>query len=282
MATHPEFATGAQPDLVEQRILRAIHQYHEDTGEAYSVVRKAKTLSKFGRSLNIDSTGFKTVWAGQAINDEPPKFGDPTAGNLVDSVTSANTGDDQTLRIEGHTISGSDLTFVAQNVTLTGQTPVTLATPLHHCTRILNTDDNDITGPVYVYDNTDGQSAGVPTDATDVAGYLAAGEQQTQQCFTAISSQDLWIVTQLIVSANRQQTAAYDVVFEKRNTSGVWLPIEVELGLDTTGTSTVQIQLNPCIVVPPNTYIRARARSSSATDGEVSADIGGYLALRVD
>ncbi len=277
-----EFAAGFTDEALEPRIRLALAQIRKYDGYYASVTRKAKLLTKFGHSTEIDSSGYKTVWEGTVINDEPPLFGDPSVGNTITEVVSANAGDTQTIRVEGHTKSGDDLTFGVQDVTLTGQTPVVLGTALHTCTRAYNTSSTEFTGPVYFYDPTDGETNGVPNDPTDVALYLAGSAdthgQQSGNAFTAISSSDYYLVTQLITDVNRSGNAAYDVEWQRRSTTGVWRPIEIDIALDTSATTIHTIELNPVLIIPPNTYIRALARSNSATDGEVSAAIGGYLA----
>ena len=146
----------------------------------------------------------------------------------------------------------------------------------------MNAAATEFTGPVYIYDNADGSSSGVPTDPSDVAGYVAgsavSGGQQSHFAGTAISSVDTWLITQLTISSTRQQAASYDIHFQKRKTTGVWLPIELELDLNTNGTTTFSLALDPCIIVPNNSYIRAEAISSSASDGEVQVSMSGYLA----
>jgi hypothetical protein len=135
---------------------------------------------------------------------------------------------------------------------------------------------------VYFYDPTDGETAGVPNDPTDVGLYLAGSAdthgQQSGNAFTAISSTDYFLVTHMIVDVNRSGNGNYDVEWQKRSTTGVWRPFEIDLAVDTGATSFAVVDFNPILVVPPNHYLRALARSNSATDGEVSAEIGGYLA----
>lgn len=270
---------------MEPRLLRAIAEIKALTDLDVSIIRKAKALTKFGHNALIDNTGYKTVWEGQVENDEPPLFGDPALGNVITEVVSATNGDTQTLTVEGHTKSGDDLTFVVQTVTLTGNTPAVLGTALHTCTRAYNSSATEFTGPVYFYDPTDGESSGVPTDPSDIALYLAGSAdthgQQSGNAFTAISSTDYFLITQISSDVNRSGNGSYDIEWQKRSTTGVWRPIEMDMALDTGATSIFGHTLNPVIIVPPNHYIRALARSSSASDGEVSVEISGYLAAVV-
>ena len=278
----PEFGLAATGAGIEPRLLRAVAEVRATTGDEVSVVRKAKALSKFGFSDNIDSSGYKTVWEGTAINDEEPLFGDPSVGNVIDTVSSASSGDSQVLSVEGHTKSGDDLTFVVQTVTLDGQNEVALSTPLHACTRAYNTSSTELTGPVYIYDNADGSSAGVPSDPSDVALYMAGSAstqgQQSSSAFTAVSSEDYWIVTNVLADAKRSGSGNFAVVLQTRSTTGVWRPMAVDLSIASTGSSFVHVSLTPAVIVPKNTYVRVLALSASGVDSSLSAEIGGYLA----
>jgi hypothetical protein len=282
---HPEFAWAATPESLDPRLLRAVSEIKALTDLDVSVIRKSKSLTKFGHNALIDNTGFKTVWEGQVENDEPPLFGDPALGNVITEVVSASAGDTQTLTVEGHTKSGDDLTFVVQTVQLAGLNPVVLGTALHTCTRAYNSSATEFTGPVYFYDPTDGETSGVPTDPSDIGLYLAGSAdthgQQSGNAFTAISSTDYFLVTQFITDVNRSGNGNYDVEWQKRSTTGVWRPMEVDIAVDTGASSFAAVDLDPVLIIPPNTYIRALARSSTASDGEVSAEIGGYLAAIV-
>jgi hypothetical protein len=284
MAYNPDgdLAVAQSAAALTPTLALAVGQIYSTYGDAVSIIDKAKPLTKFGHSSEIDNSGYKTVWEGTTINDEPPLFGDPAVGNTITEVVSATGGDTQTLTVEGHTKAGDDLTFVVQSVTLTGQTPAVLGTALHTCTRAYNTSSTEFTGPVYFYDPTDGETSGVPTDPTDVALYLAGSAdthgQQSGNAFTAISSTDYFIVTQLIADVNRSGNAGYDIEWQQRSTTGVWRPFEIDIALDTSATTALVVDLNPPIIIPKNTYIRALALSNSATDGEVSCEIGGYLA----
>lgn len=274
-----EFAIASTEAGLSAPILRAIAEVKQTFGDSVSVTDKNKSLIKFGDSPNIDNTARKTLWEGTAINDEPPLFGDPSLGNVLDTIVSEGA-DTQTLTVEGHTKSGDDLTFVTQQVTLTGTTEKALDTPLHDCTRIFNASSTDLTGPVYVFDNTDGSASGIPNDPTDVGQYIPAGANQTQSAFTAISSQDYFFITGFVLNADRQSgSAQVDVEFQRRSTTGVWLPSGARFTLSTPSAPHISdVPPSPVLIIPKNSYIRLTARSDSASDARVSGTFFGYLA----
>ena len=123
MAYNPDgdLAVAQSAAALTPTLALAVGQIYSTHGDAVSIIDKAKPLTKFGHSSEIDNSGYKTVWEGTTINNEPPLFGDPSIGNTITEVVSATGGDTQTLTVEGHTKAGDDLTFVVQSVTLTGQ-----------------------------------------------------------------------------------------------------------------------------------------------------------------
>lgn len=244
-----------------------------------SIAKKAKSLLKFGRSSDIDSSGPKYVWGGQVLNDEPPNFPSNAGGNDIDSLISTSTSDTQDWYIEGHTISGTDLTFASQTVTATGQTRAALSTPLYTVTRVVNVGSADNVGIISIYDNADGQSAGgVPTDPTDVAAYIPVGDNQSQNGFTAISSVDYYFITTLLAGVDRQQAATVDFTLEVKQVGGVWRPTHAQMPVNSTA-GFAELHLDPVIIVPPNSLIRWQAQSSSASATFVNASFAGYLGL---
>jgi hypothetical protein len=275
MTSQPEFSLAASEAGLSAELLRAVAEIKKSYGHDVSVTKKSKSLAKFGRNPYVDSAGFQELWPVDARAPYRPST------NAIDTVTSTSGSDTETIRIEGHTISGNDLTFVIQTVTLTGQTEATLSTPLARVTRVAN-DQNGATalvGAIYVFEGTDGSASGVPTTLADVAAFLPAGDQQTQQAFTSISKDDYWLVIDFHLTVNKQQTAAVDGHLEvRRLENGIWLPTTVEVTADSAAGPNVHIELHPPLIIRPNSDIRWHVLGSSASDTEVSGFFSGYLA----
>lgn len=175
------------PDIAQaERVVASTY------GDTVSVLEKKKDLLKFGRNFAA-GTSYSTVWAyGDTLATEVL----PTT-NAIDTVSSSSTSDTGTVVIEGHTISGSDLTFVVQTATLNGRNKVVLTTPLARATRIKNTGAADFVGDIYVYED-DTISAGVPTTSTKVHVTARAGYgNQSLKCATSISSVDYWFISHI-------------------------------------------------------------------------------------
>lgn len=233
---------------------------------------KPKTLLKFGRTSNADA-GVKTTVAtfqGAVVNET---F---ATGNTIDRIISDSTSDGETVTVEGHTISSGEFTFVTQNVTLNGQTAVTLTTPLARATRAFNTAGTELAGNVYVYENVT-TTAGVPDTAANTKLMIAAGEQQSEKAATTISKDDYWIVTQVFGSVNRGNSANVDFSLEVRESGGVFRP-KVRWTVRSTGQNAILLSVAPHIIIPSNADVRLVATSDTAN---TIADgwINGYLAL---
>lgn len=233
---------------------------------------KPKALLKFGRTNNADS-GVKTTIATFQGNEVNETF---ATGNTIDRIISDSTSDGETVTIEGHTLSGSDFTFVTQNVTLNGQTAVTLTTPLARATRAFNTAGTELAGNVYVYENVT-TTAGVPDTAANTKLMIAAGEQQSEKAATTISKDDYWIVTQVFGSVNRGNSANVDMALEVRESGGVFRP-KVRWTIRSTGQNALTLPITPHVIVPSNADVRLVGVSDSANT-TVDGWINGYLAL---
>lgn len=250
-------------------ITRAVSQIRADYGHEVSIIEKNKTLLKFGR---IDSLGtsFETIWV-QGGNETY------ATGNDIDSISSSNSGDTQTVTIEGHTISGSDLTFVVQSVTLTGQTTATLSTPLYRATRMYNTGSSDFAGDIYVYESGGTVTNGVPQTSADIHLKCLIGSNQSLKCATATSSVDYWIIDLITVSVNRQQTRSVDFRVQVREFGKVFRTILPPIGCNSES-GTIIIPLKEPLIIKPNSDVRVIAASSNTGTG-ASASLHGRLAI---
>lgn len=245
-----------EPVIPPYEVTYAIQQIFSDDAVTVSVQEKAKSLIKFGENLDIDAGVSETVWA---------TGGNETyqTTNAIDTIVSDNAGDTQDVIIEGHTISGSDLTFSSQTATLNGTTNVTLSTPLARVTRLENNDSTDFAGTVTVFEN------GGTTHLTSIGN-------GSQKCSTSLSSVDYWIITQLTFSVRRSNTAKVDFELQIKKSGKTFLTKFGGEASDTTGT--IVVKFDQPIIAPPNSDVRMIA-TSNAANTEVEASIHGYLAI---
>jgi hypothetical protein len=245
-------------------IRHALRQITDNAGRFVTI--KPKALTKFGKNTSI-GTSYETVWL---IGGHETYV----STNIIDTVSSTDATDTQDMKIEGHTVDGSgNFTFSVQSVTLNGQNKVVLSTPLARATRLYNDDNTDLAGTVYVYEDT-AISGGAPTDMTKAHLVTGGDNNQSLKCSTTISSSDYWIITQLTCGVDEKTTAAVDFGLQIRAKDKVFrtvYPLQSSRGSDTI------INLNPAIIVYPNSDVRMIAKAS-AINTSAEATIGGYLA----
>lgn len=251
-------------------IQKAINVIHQNYGDTVSVSEKTKTLLKFGRNENVGTSPATIMALPSGISNETY-----VTGNTIDKVSSSNAGDTQTITIEGHTLSGGNLTFVTQTATLNGQNKVTLSTPLARCNRALNTGTTDIAGTVYFY--VDGAiTGGVPNTGSTVKLIIPAGQNQSQKAATSISSIDYWIITSYYASVLEKVSAIADIQLQIREL-GKTFRTRANIGVSSES-GLVRLDLDVPIIVPKNSDVRLVA-TASGTNIDISGGIVGYLAL---
>jgi len=258
-----------------------------DYGDVVSVAHKKKSLNKFGRNIAVGTT-FETVAEFQGTTGNETFV----STNIIDAVASSSASDTtQTLSVEGHTIDASgNMSFVAQDVVLNGQTEVALATPLARANRIyvknsgtFNAPYAALVGTISVYDNTAGITSGVPNTAAATKLTISAGDTQSDKAATTISASDYWLIASLIAGiGNAGGAAGYVTVrMEKRDivNGGVWRPMGGDLVL-IPGVTTPPNRYTPLLVVPKNHDWRIVAKCD-ANSAEVFAEAEGFLAAIV-
>lgn len=256
-------------------------------GDTVSVSEKAKHLNKWGDNNSV-GTSWETIMSLQG-SETNETF---VSTNLIDSVSSSDAADTSlTITIEGHTIDGSgNLTFAVQDVTTDasdGRTKVTLSTPLARATRAyvknsgtFNSPQSAPAGNIYIYDDTDGITNGVPNTAAATKMMLDIGYTQSEKCATTISATDYWFISYFSAAISDASPTAGLITcrIERRDVAngGVWRPMGRDIILVAGGQGGV-IEFSPYLIVPKNHDIRVRAQTDTGT-AEIHAEVGGYLA----
>ena len=243
-----------------------------------SVDLKKKDLIKFWRNPNVwSSWRFTLRYTGQ---DQANETYVADNVNSISTISSSNAADTQIVRIEGHTMTGWNRTFVVQTATLNGQNKVTLTTPLNRCTRVSHNDQTSVSivWEVYVYQDT-ALTAWKPTDTTKIHLTMPAWVNQSQKASTSLSSTDYWIITWFSAwYLEKSGTNVADIQLEVREPWGVFKPrsnpMIIQTGIES------DRRFNPYLVVPKNSDIRITAQSS-ATGQEITGDVEWYLAIIV-
>jgi len=242
------------PDFKLAHAIKSISDTYSDTVDIWE---KGKVLVKFGINPDLDSGVAETIW--NTGGNETLK-----TANDIDIVVSTDAGDTQDIVIEGHTISGTDLTFVTQTATLNGTTNVTLTTPLARVTRLYNNDNTDFAGTVTVED------AGASVHLT-VNG--ANSENQSNKCATSLSNVDYWIITGLAGGVIGSVSATVQFQLQVKLAGKVWRTL-----YNFNSSNYTEVKGDEYIIVPPNSDIRVLG-TSNTNNTEAIAAIRGYLAI---
>ena len=254
-------------EVPDGRLVQSEREIQATYGDVVSIDRKAKSLLKFGKSAPLTTNTLETVWT---VGGNEVYLSD----DGITHISSSSASDTQEIRVEGHTISGDDLTFAVQLVTLNGQTPVALNTGLARVSRISNNSGTELVGRVVVYEDT-AVTGGIPTDATKIHIDIPLGFQQSFKAATSFSKEDYYIMTGFYGAVSAKQSAAVDFYIEIKEPDGVFLQKACFTASSSGGNS--DISLDPAIIVPKNSDIRVRCETSD-NNAVVFGIFKGYLA----
>lgn len=266
MATRPE----GSGESVDPWIAHAIDVIYDTYGDRVSVEEKAKDLLKFGRNKNIQTTKTTLMTLPATIFNETY-----LTDNLITTVSSSSAADTESITVEGHTTAdgGLTFTFVSQTITLTGQTQVTLATPLARCTKLYNAGTADLVGSVYAYqDNT--STAGVPDTPALVHCIIDAGLNNSEKASTTISGSDYWIIAGFYADC-LEKVATFGILHFEIRLPGKVFRNSIDISVN--DTSHGEHEFKPYLIVPKNSDVRLRV-SASANGKDFSGGIQGVLA----
>ena len=259
-------------EVPDGRLVQGEREVYSTYGQRVSIDAKAKSLLKFGKSGDLSTTaGLQTVWSvdGNEVY---------ISTNLIDRVVSSSASDIHEVLIEGHSIEGTGedakFTFVVQAVTLNGQTPVALTTPLARVSRVNNNNGAEIVGVVAVYQDS-AVTNGVPDDVTKVHINIPLGFQQSFKAATTFSNTDYFFLTGCYGAVSQKQTAAADFYIELREVGKSFRQIAC-LTASSSGGS-FNIEFDPAIIIPRNADVRIRCETGT-NNAVVFTNFRGYLA----
>lgn len=246
-------------------------EIYENYGDRVSIWDKSKTLIKFGENTDLDADVKETIWNRGGY--ETYVF-----ANEIDRVVSTSASDTISVVIEGHTNSGTELvpvyTFLTQTVTLTGQTPVALTTPISRVSRLSVSNHIGLAGDVAVFEDS-AVVSGSPSDITKVHLLVSGtlGHNSSHKAATTFSDTDYFILTEVSTGVRRKATASVDFTLEVREGGRVFVP---RLVWSSTQSGTT-ISLHPYLIVPKNADVRI-VGTSAVNNTAVAASFSGFLA----
>ena len=241
-------------------------------------------LEEYGDKVALDTAQYPQKWGSRADIASTEVTVNELRGvahetllttNGITHVVSTDVDDTQILEVRGKTISSGVLTHDEQTVTLNGQTPVALTTPIARVDRAWNDagTGNELEGQVSFYEG-GAQVAGVVTDTAELhALILVTDDQQTEKCAKSIPGGQYWIVEFWGGSILSKTSAAVDLKLQMRKKEKLFRRLS-RIGLNTTGTTTDQ-EKGPFIITP-NSDVRVTAKSTSGSGVAVEAFMKGY------
>lgn len=265
----------------DPKLRQAINEIFSTYGERVSVERKKKSLLKFGALDATAGTNEQTIaeFQGSILRETY------VTTNAIDSMITDDNNFSGNVVIEGHTISGGDLTFVSQTVACNGQTAVSLSTPLARATRAFISDTGGLTATsdkIYIYDSSAGgtPSGGVPANAVATKLIVNGLENQSEKGSTSLSSVDFWIVSSIFAGTAKKSGASSVIRVRTRQLTDVFRTTFPKIYLDTDGASEGEVFYDPYKIIPYNSDLELTV-TGSASSIEVAAGINGYLATVV-
>lgn len=258
----------------DPRLAQAIDEIYGDYGVRVSVSTKRKSLRKWGYRA-VAGTGTEVVSTLVGSETTIPSI----TTNGVTTVISTSTSDTQNIKFyEGHSVSGTDLTFrkYSTEFALMGRTPVTLPLALRDVTRArLSAPAN---GTIAFYEGGD-TTNGDPDDDTEIHLIIPPGDIQSQKGQTSLSSTDYWIVTGVTGSVLSKTAAWAQFRLEvKPFTDAYFYPIMQWFGVkDSSGTVQGIGPSDPYAIVPANHDVRIVTQANTA-GVVVAAGFQGFLA----
>lgn len=260
-------------------ILHAEEVIYNTYGDTVRVSEKNKDLLKFGTVLSTAGTTEQTIaeFQGSTLRETY------ATTNSIDSIICTDsTPFTGTLVVEGHTISGGNLTFVSQSKALNGQTAAALDTPIARATRAYITGSSTFAASsdvAYVYDSTaaTGTTSGVPDVAAASKLLVNAVEYQSQKGGTSLSSTDYWIITRIYAGIDKKTGAQAVIRLRSRTLGNVFRTIAPKIHLDSDSASADSVEFEPFLIIPKNSDIELTI-AGSVSGIQVSAGINGYLA----
>lgn len=258
-------------EVPDGKLVQAEREIQATFGDVVSIDKKAKSLIKFGKSAALPIGSFQTIWT---VGGNEVYVSD----NTITHVSSSSALDTQEVTIEGHTVSGTgfdqEFTFVTQNVTTNGQTPVALTTPLARTSRMYNNNGQELVGRVVVYEDTP-VVGGIPSDQTKIHIDIPTGFQSSFKAATTFSNEDYYILTGAYGAVSLKQTAAVDFYLEVRLPGRTFR--QVALFTASSSGGAFNVEFDPSIIIPKNSDVRLRCESSS-NNAVAFGVFKGYLA----
>jgi len=236
-------------------------------------VIKATSIDKFGVNRDIQTnTDPEDIWEyGGIYNFSDVITVDPFLGDAdIDRISSGSVNDTMEVIVFGLDENGLE---VVQFITLQGQAPVSLTTPLWRVYRIVNngtgnmqgeTDEN-VDGTVYVYDDQATVLNGVPSPDSSVKAVMTSSNQTLMAIYTVPANKTGYL-KKGIVGIDRAQSTGVAVFQYRSRRVGKVFNVSFEGSVSAGGSSYFKDERSFPDRIPPLTDIVIRISEVSSND----------------
>lgn len=246
----------------DPRMSFVVREIYKTYGDKTCVGRKS--LHKFGSNDSISTTLSPVNSWGAAEEYQ--------TSNVTLNLSSSSVLDTGMVTVEYmYFDENNDLQFAVQQATLSGQTPVALPSAGCRWTRMTTNLNN--TGDVYIYRGA--SLLGVPVVLGNTHCQIPAGTSQSQKAATSVASGNYLVLTQIWSDVIRNSSAAVVTQFKVRQLGD---DFRVAPRRGATSGDHMAYDLDPYLIIPPNSDIEVYAASASGSDRDVTAGFNGYFA----
>lgn len=247
-------------------------QVYDEGGMAIAKGDVAGTsfIHKFGEAPSFSTVdGVVSVWDGADENNIDQMVYQYSSTADIDRLSSSSAGDTQDIEVQG---LGAGYVPVTQTVTLTGQTPVALTTPLLRVFRLKNVNSTDNAGHVYCF--VDGTvTAGVPNTPADVRAVIQPGNNQTLMAiYTVPAGYTGYMRDYYVATAGASRSSEYPCQLRARPEGQVF-QLKHKIALQDGGTTYLQHIFEEPEVFAEKTDLEIRVASTAG--GATGVDISG-------
>lgn len=246
----------------DPRMAFAVREIYQTYGDKTCVNRTS--IHRYGGNGSVGTTAVPINSWGIAETYQ--------TSNVTLNMSSSSASDTMTVVIEYLYFDGNgDMIQDTMVATLNGQTPVALPSAGCRWNRIILTTLN--VGDIYIYRGT--ATAGVPDILANTHCQVLAGTGISQKAAISLPKTTYLILTQGWADIVKKQDAAVAIRYRGRVLPNDFI---VQPRRSSTTGDSLSYDLDPCIILPPNSDLEVTAEATTGADNDVTAGFDGYFA----
>jgi len=233
--------------------------------------KTGKFIRKFGTHDDVDGdTSNEAIWSYADIAGD---YIFPSDSGEVMYISSNSALDQVSVTVQG---LDADFKEKEQTITLQGQTRLTLNGTWSRINRIINIDNSDLSGNVFVYTN-GANTLGIPDTASTVKGIIEIGNNQTMQAIYTVPINRHLHLSHYHLSCDAKNTntnANLTIKLVVRPKGSVFKTQEI-IALSNSSPSVIGLDMP--LPIPPGSDVMYKVVSSTNNDMHVHCVFEGML-----